>query len=208
MRRFVAALSAWLLWTVAACAPAADFEAGVDAYNRGDYAAAYREFLPLAEQGHAAAQFFLGFMYEEGRGVPQSDAQAVAWYRKAAEQGLADAQNNLGVMYHEGEGVPQSDAQAVEWLRKAAEQGWVLAQLNLGFMYYQGRGVPLDYVRAYAWFNLAAAQRIQEFAEVWGGQEVAEFRDSLRTVMTAAQLAEAQTLSGELFRRIEEGVED
>ncbi len=121
MRRLVAALSVWLLWTTAA--PAADFQAGLDAYNRGDYAAAYRELLPLAEQGDAGAQFRLGVMYDEGRGVPQSDAQAAEWYRKAAEQGNAVAQRFLGDMYAEGRGVPQSDAQAVEWYRKAAEQG-------------------------------------------------------------------------------------
>jgi uncharacterized protein len=37
-----------------------------------------------------------------GQGVPQDDAQAVAWYRKAAEQGYAAAQVNLGVMYANG----------------------------------------------------------------------------------------------------------
>lgn len=36
-------------------------------------------------------------MYRDGRGVLQSDTEAVKWYRKAAEQGDADAQNNLGV---------------------------------------------------------------------------------------------------------------
>ena len=59
------------------------------------------------------AQYNLGVMYENGRGVPQNDAEAVKWYRKAAEQGLASAQNNLGVMYANGEGVPQNDAEAV-----------------------------------------------------------------------------------------------
>ncbi len=199
MRRFAAALSAWLLWTVAACAPAADFEAGLAAYNRGDYAAAYREFLPLAEQGHADAQYFLGDMYRRGRGVPQSDAQAVEWTRKAAEQGMARAQSARGDMYRKGLGVPQSDVQAVEWYRKAAEQGLAGAQFNLGDMYRRGRGVPEDYVQAYAWFNIAAAQ---------GDQDAAEGRDSLRKIMTDAQLAEAQTLSAELFRRIEERAED
>ena len=38
----------------------ADFQKGVDAYDRGDYAAALREWKPLAEQGHASAQFNLG----------------------------------------------------------------------------------------------------------------------------------------------------
>ena len=57
-------------------------------------------------------------------GWPQSDAEAVKWYRKAAEQGHAAAQNNLGAMYANGQGVARSDAEAVKWFRKAAEQGY------------------------------------------------------------------------------------
>jgi len=40
--------------------------------ERGDYATAFREFLPLAEQGHAISQAKLGFMYTKGTGVPQN----------------------------------------------------------------------------------------------------------------------------------------
>ena len=42
-----------------------------------------------AEQGDAPAQFALGVMCAEGRGVPQDDAEAVRWYGLAAEQGHA-----------------------------------------------------------------------------------------------------------------------
>ena len=45
-----------------------------------------------AEAGDLAAQYNLGIMYAEGRGVPQDDAEAVAWFRRAAEQGHIDAQ--------------------------------------------------------------------------------------------------------------------
>ena len=34
----------------------ANLEKGADAYNKGDFAAAFLEFRPLAEQGHTAAQ--------------------------------------------------------------------------------------------------------------------------------------------------------
>ena len=76
-----------------------------------------------AEQGDAEAQSALGIMYDLGEGVPEDDAEAVKWYRKAAEQGNADAQCNLGIMYDLGEGVPEDDAEAAKWFRKAAEQG-------------------------------------------------------------------------------------
>ena len=89
-------VAAALLFLAATSVAAADFAAGVRAYNRGDYASAFREFRALAEQGDASAQFNLGLMYDNGNGVPEDDRQAVFWYRKAAEQGVAGAQNNLG----------------------------------------------------------------------------------------------------------------
>ena len=53
---------------------------------------AFRELLPLAEQGDAAAQHKLGVMYDNGDGVLVNKAEALKWYRKAAEQGDSDAQ--------------------------------------------------------------------------------------------------------------------
>ncbi len=100
-----------------------DFQTGVDAYNRGDYATALKEFRPLAEQGDAAAQFDLGTMYDKGQGVPQGYQQAAGWYTKAAEAGYASAQNNLASMYFIGEGVPQDYVLAHMWAHLAASQG-------------------------------------------------------------------------------------
>ncbi len=112
-------------------APAwADFEAGMEAYDRGDYATALKEWRPLAEQGIARAQSNLGSMYEYGEGVPQDDKEAARWYRLAADQGYAKAQSNLGLMYEYGEGVPQDDVQARMWLNLAAAQGDALARIN------------------------------------------------------------------------------
>ena len=76
-----------------------------------------------AEQGHANAQFNLGLMYSNGEGVPEDDAEAVKWYRKAAEQGYANAQFNLGLMYLNGEGVPEDNVFAYMWFNLAAAQG-------------------------------------------------------------------------------------
>ena len=97
-------------------APAAwaDFQAGVAAYQRGDYATALREFKPLAEQGDALAQFNLGVMYDNGEGVPQDYVEVLKWNRKAAERGNASAQFKLGVMYDNEEGVAQDDAEVLK----------------------------------------------------------------------------------------------
>jgi len=50
----------------------AGFQAGMDAYERGDYDTPLKELQPLAEQGHMEAQFDLGLMYYKGLGVSPS----------------------------------------------------------------------------------------------------------------------------------------
>ncbi|MGD0400442.1 MAG: retroviral-like aspartic protease family protein [Syntrophobacteraceae bacterium] len=109
----------------------AGWDEAIAAYNRGDYAKAYKELKELAEQGHANAQYELGYMYVMGQGVRQDYDEAVKWFRKAAEQGNAWGQGALGMMYHYGHGVPQDYAEAEKWLRRAAEQGHAEAQTIL-----------------------------------------------------------------------------
>ena len=111
---------------------AADFNTGVNAYQRGDFATALREWTPLAQQGDARAQIMLGDMYGFGRGVAQDYVEAARLWRLAAEQGHASAQYNLGWMYHNGEGVRQDYVEAARLYRLAAEQGHALAQFSLG----------------------------------------------------------------------------
>src|ERR1700686_2875709 len=100
---------------------------GWQAYERGDYVTAAKEFLPLAERGNVIAQYNLGVMYHDGLGVPLDDKESVRWSRLAAEQGSANGQFNLSVMYATGKGVDQDDKEAARWLRLAAVQGNVLA---------------------------------------------------------------------------------
>ncbi|WP_413700293.1 tetratricopeptide repeat protein [Psychromonas sp. KJ10-10] len=65
----------------------ADFNKGLDAADEGDFKTAYKEWHPLAEQGDSDAQFSLGVMYDNGRGVLQDYKQAVYWYRKSRRTG-------------------------------------------------------------------------------------------------------------------------
>ena len=101
--------------SMAVTAYSGQFEDADAAYERGDYATAYRLFKPMAQQGHAESQYNLGGMYAEGRGVPQDYGEATKWFRKAAEQGNAMAQYNLGGMYFRGQGVPRDFVLAHMW---------------------------------------------------------------------------------------------
>lgn len=58
-----------------------------------------------ADQGDADAQLKLGDAYLRGRGVAQSDAEAIRWFRSAADKGNAAAQYALGSLYAIGKGV-------------------------------------------------------------------------------------------------------
>ncbi|MGC6497432.1 MAG: tetratricopeptide repeat protein [Candidatus Puniceispirillaceae bacterium] len=125
---FTSGLMAILLFAalhVGALSPAtaADFDKGMTAYRSGDYQAALAEWRPLAESGHATAQFNLGLMYELGTGAPQDYAGAVAWYRRAAEQGDAKAQSSLGVLYELGRGVARDLVRTYVWYDLAAFNG-------------------------------------------------------------------------------------
>jgi hypothetical protein len=47
----------------------ANFQDGLNAYDKQDYDAAFEEWQPLAKQGNADAQNNLGTMYANGKGV-------------------------------------------------------------------------------------------------------------------------------------------
>jgi TPR repeat protein len=196
MRDLIKAGCVALVLSLSLAAPVAagPFEDGVAAYDRGDYATALQLFRPLAEQGHAAAQFSLGLMYRNGQGVPQDYAEAVTWYRKAAEQGVATAQSNLGLMYRNGQGVPQDYAAAMTWYRKAAEQGHPPAQHNLGVMYGNGQGVPQDYVQRTS--GSISPPPASQHRRVICARRPSRIGTG-SPLMTPAQIAEAQRLARE-----------
>ena len=93
-------------------ASAGTLDDAVNADARGDYAKALRLIRPAANDGDAAAQFYLGTMYVTGHGVQQDYSAAALWFRKAAEQGYVLAQTNLGVLYRDGRGVTRDETEA------------------------------------------------------------------------------------------------
>ena len=139
-------------------AEATDFYAGLDAFNRGEYASAHRIWLALAQQGDVEAQFRLARLCAEGKGTDVDDVAAVKWYRLAAAQGHARAQSGLGYMLHSGRGGESDLGEAIEWYRKAAAQGRASAQFNLGKIHLDGDGVAADENEAVRWFRIAASQ--------------------------------------------------
>ena len=119
-----------LLLSVFSTTWAGDYENGIDAYERGDYITAIKEFRRASAQGNTGAQTYLGSMYADGQGVAQDYAEAAKWYRLAAEQGDGRAQTNLGSMYANGQGVAQDIVRALMWSDIGARNGNATAEKN------------------------------------------------------------------------------
>ncbi|MBM3488278.1 MAG: sel1 repeat family protein, partial [Alphaproteobacteria bacterium] len=139
-------------------APAfADTRVGNDAYIRGDYETALREFTRAAERGDALAQFNLGGLYFEGRGAgPQRDyPEAARWFRAAAEQGLPNAQFNLAVLHYRGEGVNRDYPEMIKWMRLAADQQFAPALFQMGVIYENAIGVEANNAESLRWYRRA-----------------------------------------------------
>jgi uncharacterized protein len=100
-----------------------DLQDANDAYVRKDYKEAHKLYSLLAEQENSNAQDQLGWMYDQGEGVPQDHKESVKWYRLAAEQGFSQAQFKLGYAYENGKGVKQDYVLAYMWLYIAGSNG-------------------------------------------------------------------------------------
>ena len=129
---------------------------GSAAYERGDYDTALQMWLPLAQENDPRAQFNVGLMYGQGRGVPQNYVKSVEWFRKAAERGLPNAQAFLGEAYRSGVGVARDYGKAALWLENAARGGDTLGMMKLAQLYAEGNGVAKDIKQANAWMMAAA----------------------------------------------------
>ena len=112
----------------------------------------------IAEQGVGQAQYKLGAMYAQGRGIPKDLSQAVDWYEKSASQGVPEAQYSLGRMYITGDGLPPDTKQAMYWFEKAASSGYAPAQFNLAIQYELEQGATKDTQKVIYWYEKAATQ--------------------------------------------------
>lgn len=151
-----------LMVAAAAVLPAgaalADVKAGVDAWARGDYPAAVREWQGPAERGDPDAQFNLGQAYKLGRGVKADLRKAEELFGKAAERGHLQASDMYGLLlFQRGE-----RAKALPYVRAAADRGEPRAQYLLGVAHFNGDNVPKDWVRAYALTSLAQQAGIEQ----------------------------------------------
>lgn len=178
-------------------ADAADFDLGLSAYAAGDYATAVREWSALAAAGDTEAQYSLGELYEQGRGVKQDDAAAAKWYEQAADKGHMRAQIKLGSMLAAGRGVAQDQVKAIARWQQAAEHGSVAAQVHLAEAYRGGHGVARDYAEAERWYKAVAdggdstaRVKLFELKQEIEREEAARAETSLASTAQSQEIAE------------------
>jgi hypothetical protein len=177
-----------ILLNIASTVAADEFADGLRAYMKADYATALRLVRPPADQGNERAQVLLGDMYRDGKGVPQSDAEAFKWYLKAADKNDPYAQYMAGNRFFQ----MGNNAEALKWYWKSAEQGYGPAQYELGNFYEKGFAVPQNYILAYMRYTLAALEAPETYRA-----PVKERLDVVTPHLAPSQIAEAQKLARE-----------
>lgn len=125
-------------------------------YRSGNLSSAVSGFRRAAQQDNAEAMAYLGYIYEQGFGVPVNYGESFYWTQKAAEAGNFWGMGGLGVMYRDGTGVEQDYMSALNWFRKGAEAGNARAMTNLGAMYDSGKGVTQNSSEAVRWYRQGA----------------------------------------------------
>ena len=189
LNKFFATITIFLALSTSALA--SPFRDGLFAYYEGDYARAMNIWKPLAEEGHAKAQYNIGALYIDGIGVKQDLPKALEWLQKAAMQDETEALIELGGMYAHGMGVKQDHVKALEYYRLAVELGDYSVLSIFGYMYENGEGLPKNIELAYVWFSLAT-----DFYESDGDKES---RDRAAAQMTAEQIKKAQELADQCY---------
>lgn len=153
----------------------------IKAYRRGDFTVALDQLVAVANQGSATAQFYVGEMLLNGRGVAKDEANAFQWYLAAASQGYTSAATTVGVLYLKGIGVGQDIAAGAEWSRRAADArvGDGIAEYNLGILNEAGLFGDPDHTSAQYWYEAGMAKARSEDIRALAVQSLNRLRSSV-----------------------------
>jgi len=117
-----------------------DYQLGLEAFSDGNFERAANLWLADAYNGSMEAQFNVGVLYIEGKGVTRNRVEAAFWFEKAAEQGHPEAQYNLGHLILEDQDDITLITEGIDWWRQSAEQDFAIAQYNYGRAIFYGIG--------------------------------------------------------------------
>lgn len=148
---------------------------------------AHRLFQKAAKENNPVAEYNLGLLYLNGRGVQKNIDIATNWLRRAAGHGYVDAQFDLSQI----EIKQKNYADAAVLLQSAADAGHIISAYNLGVMYAEGQGVPRNDKMAVQYFERAAKSNFAKAQHnlgkmYWHGTGVSKDPDKARTLFLAA----------------------
>ncbi len=176
MKRMTLILIITMCGALAACASdptdspvamKATFDAGLKAYDAGNYAEAFKTWSTIQEVDLAALRN-VAVMLRTGKGVEKNPAKAEVLMQQAADAGLFTAQADLGDMLLKGEAGPPNPKAAAVWLALAALAGHPLAAYELGQLYEQGTGVEKNLETARSLYKAAAKGGVTEASQRLG----------------------------------------
>jgi len=132
-----------------------------EAGGQPDHVKAFHHFKAAAKGGVMPALHNIANAYAAGRGVKQSDYNAMLYYQAAADAGDPHAMFSLAGWLHTGratEGGKKYPEKAFQYNLQAAHMGHPAAMFNVGaaFMSGIGTGEGKDYVKAAGWFEKAS----------------------------------------------------
>lgn len=140
-----------------------------DAFTRGDYAGAVRDWTAAARQGNGAAMYNLGVLSLTGKGVAKDPAAAARWFKDSADAGHSGGMVNWALCRLNGFGTAKDEADGVRWLQQAANRGSATGMGMLAEAYLRGRGVGADPRQAAAW--------LQKAVDAGDGPSIAQLAD-------------------------------
>ena len=154
------------------------FDAASAAYDAGDYEAAYKLFLDLADDNDIAAMRNVALMKRKGQGTDKDPEGARDYLERAADGGLPTAQYDLGQMLLDGEGGDADPKAAVPWLAMAAAAHHPMAAYRLAQLFEEGKVVPQDLVKAEELYAEAAGRGVDAAAQRLSTLEAARAKAS------------------------------
>jgi TPR repeat protein len=145
---------------------------GTKAYRAGNIQGAINSWTSAAEAGQAVAQWRLGRMFAEGKGVPKDDKKAFYWFKQIIDDHADDEPGTmpgqlagrafveLGSYYRSGiagsDIAPDMNMAWRMYYQAASVFGDAEAQYQLGCMYLEGKGVEKNQQLAVNWLRNAA----------------------------------------------------
>jgi len=118
----------------------------------------FNNLIKKAEKGDIEAQYQVGYMFANGKGVPQNGKESAKWFHKAAIKGHSKAQYNIGLLYYKDSHSKRNAEKAIEWFTKASEQGYTDSTFMLGLIYMGGKSGIKDTEKGFNYLYKSAVK--------------------------------------------------